>query len=783
MFYHNFLLSALKLNINEHVIINSKKENSKIMHSRKTKPKLSILNTDYGHHELDDDLDLDNLTENISLSSPKQNDLKLNTASFSKSINKIDTGDFIFNFRNQNEDESVDNLEEDDPLDAIFEYENDDNELYLCIFYQNSKLACSYYDLNKKILFTLNDVQENVKYEMTRLLINDLNPTTIITCAKCDQKFLRFIKLKCKYNIDDRDSSNEDMNENNLPYDVENEDYSLTVDPSNKYLVKEKQINLFILSSNDFNYDNGKNRIIQQLNDIDQMPLNMNQTERIIYFSGLFDFESKLLIKSVGGLLKYFDRNRASLNLSADILGQIQILSVRPISLDKILLLDSNTYKSLQIFNNVDYVCANKLTETLDANSFRTSFNDKFNYTLYSLYSTKIQTKIGISKLRSYLMKPIRDEIILNKRYKVVEFFINNRNHEYSTVLIKTLKKCKFINQILKRMRISKCNLNEWKRLYNTTHAFFKIAKLSALINERITSNKFQATVSYKNNTNLSNCKFETFRNHLLKNFDYSKSNGFQRSSLLDSDGESMIKRNINSETPCLTNTENISSLKGSSSNYPQEDDNNDTIFSYIINKDFAAKFEHLINLFDRVINLKESNELKKCKINTNISAELDEKKQIYAKLPEYLSRVARQELEITNLTECHVVYMPLHGFLLVIKLESIVNQANKIEMKKISIFEKDESKINDDDESMESQDISNDNKQNENYKKDNEFNALKAQFEFSNKLEYLFDVNDQYYYKNERMRELDVEFGDLSSQINDIESEILEKLQSEFIK
>lgn len=373
------------------------------MYNRSTKPKLSILNTG-DDNELDDDFDIDNLTENVSFSSANQHSSILNPVVTSKSINKNNGSGFKFNLNEQNFEKNLDNLDEEDPLDNVFEYENDDNELYLSILYQNSKIACCYYDLNKKILFTLNDIQENVKYEMTKLLINDLNPTTIVTCAKCDPKFLRFIKLKCKYNIEDHDQdlSNEDIDENNISNNNYNEDYSLTVDPSNKYLVREKQTNLFVLSSNDFNYDNGKNRIIEQLNDIDQMPLNMSQAERIVYFSGLFDFESKLLIKSVGGLLKYFDRNRASLNLTADVLGHIQILSVRPIILDKILLLDSNTYKSLQIFNNIDYVCANKLVETLDANSFRTSFNDKFNHTLYGLYSTKIQTKIGIVQIIIY---------------------------------------------------------------------------------------------------------------------------------------------------------------------------------------------------------------------------------------------------------------------------------------------------------------------------------------------------------------------------------------------
>ena len=59
----------------------------------------------------------------------------------------------------------------------------------------------------------------------------------------------------------------------------------------------------------------------------------------------------------------------------------------------------------------------------------------------------------------------------------------------------------------------------------------------------------------------------------------------------------------------------------------------------------------------------------------------------------------------------------------------------------------------------------------------------VRAEFEFLNELKFIFKSNDQYYYKNARMNDLDQQFGDISSDINDLEAEIMDQLQDEFIK
>ncbi len=206
-----------------------------------------------------------------------------------------------------------------------------------------------------------------------------------------------------------------------------------------------------------------------------------------------FDFDSKLAIRSIGGLIKYFQRFEDD---------EFEIRFIKPLSLDKILLLDSNSFKALQIFNAVDFSCAYRQSNIMSSNTFRTALTNKSlnngNITLYGLFLSKMQTKIGVSKLRSFLMRPTRDPNILTERHRVIAAFNSNQNYEFTNQLRKALKKCKFINSILKRMKLTRIKWKEWKRLYKTTIALLQIYELNntfdALINNSNSRNASQST-------------------------------------------------------------------------------------------------------------------------------------------------------------------------------------------------------------------------------------------------------------------------------------------------
>lgn len=304
------------------------------------------------------------------------------------------------------------------------EDESDEREIYLCFFYQSNKLACSYYNANTKTLHTLCDIQESNKYELTDLIIKEVEPTLIITTSKADEKYMKFLKMKCEYKIETEEKFDFDENETDSSSYEYKQDFSrFELNQEDEYVKnkdneRDKPITFILMATNEFNYELSKARILR-LDKLQSMPFDMSESERIIYFNSLFNFEAKLMVKSVGALLKYLDRNRVNFEFELEE-SQTPVFAVEPIRFDNLLMIDLNSLRSLGIFKNIDLACAYKQYSYEESDSFRTHLNEKTANTLYALYLSQLQTKVGIGKLRSYLMKPIRDAKVLNERHKVI---------------------------------------------------------------------------------------------------------------------------------------------------------------------------------------------------------------------------------------------------------------------------------------------------------------------------------------------------------------------------
>lgn len=303
-------------------------------------------------------------------------------------------------------------------------------------------------------------------------------------------------------------------------------------------------------------------------------------------------------------------------------------------------------------------------------------------------------------------------------------------------------------------MKIAKCSINEWKRLHKTTQAFLKIHHLVYMISQKINQSSSSNRVDSLSKS-ISSLGFDTN----LKTFSTGRA---ERGSHFLDDVDSIMS--------------DISSSRVQI-NHRDED-----LFSKILDPEYERKFEYLINLFERTIDLKESHEKKKCKVNANISPDLDTKKQIYSQLSEYLNGVAEEELEKYDLHQCDVMYMPQVGFLLVISftnlfdLNSSANDFSTLTFDNYSEYmdvEGENASNQHESTTVKSSDIVNKQK----------LERLISDFEFKTDLRFKFKSNDFYYYKNNRMEQLDLRFGDLSSEIDDLEAEIIDKLQLEFVR
>ncbi|KAK6107937.1 MutS domain V family protein [Brugia pahangi] len=123
------------------------------------------------------------------------------------------------------------------------------------------------------------------------------------------------------------------------------------------------------------------------------------------------------------------------------------------------------------------------------------------------------------------------------------------------------------------------------------------------------------------------------------------------------------------------------------------------------------------------VINFSESFVENRFVVNANVDGNLDQLKKLYASLPETLTHIARMEAVALNVPSA-VCYVPMFGYLLVVP--------------KNTVF------------------------------------PLSVQ----NEIELLYEIEDALHVKNDRMRQLDREIGDIKMEIIDIETNAMLKLK-----
>ncbi|KAL3869764.1 hypothetical protein ACJMK2_042401 [Sinanodonta woodiana] len=147
----------------------------------------------------------------------------------------------------------------------------------------------------------------------------------------------------------------------------------------------------------------------------------------------------------------------------------------------------------------------------------------------------------------------------------------------------------------------------------------------------------------------------------------------------------------------------------------------------------FSDRLHSLAAFISQVVDFEGSSLQRRFVVKPNVDAELDEKKRTYAGLPDFMTQVARKELEklSENITECIVLYLPQLGYLLAIpKPEGQMLENYEIEG-----------------------------------------------------LTFMFLSNNMLHYKSASTRELDAIFGDIQCDIIDMETTIMHKLQNKILE
>ncbi|KAG8448653.1 hypothetical protein GDO86_015651 [Hymenochirus boettgeri] len=451
--------------------------------------------------------------------------------------------------------------------------EDNESEIYLSVLWHTRVLAVVFYNSGDCSVHFMPDTPENDQFSMLKRVIADLQPRYIVTSAKQDQKFSDFLQTV-----------------ESFPNDIN--------------VAEGRNGPEIVLFPNvDFGLHICKKRILSGR--FPYLPVNVTESEKILHLSSIIPFDCPVMVRALGGLLKFLDRKRIGVQLE-DSNVRVPILSLKKYVLTDIVDMDQDTYSVLQIFKSEVHPSVYKLTSGV-----------KEGLSLYGLLN-RCCSKWGENTMRLWLKRPTNAQPELTSRLDVIEFFVAPRNQETVQNLQSCLKSIKNIPTVYS-----------------------------------------------------ASCIGSTCRS---------------------------LPRTI-------------------------------SLFSHI-SSEFSHDLDFITSILSKVVNFEESLAEKRFCIRPFVDADVDEKKRKLRGLPDFLTEVARKEMESlgSQIPSCSVIYIPVIGFLLSIPQLP---------------FMQDES-----------------------------------DFEIAG-LEFMFLLEGRIHYRSAQTRELDSLFGDLHCEIRDQETMIMHQLQT----
>eukprot|EP00066_Takifugu_rubripes_P014810 XP_011604076.1 PREDICTED: mutS protein homolog 5 [Takifugu rubripes] len=359
------------------------------------------------------------------------------------------------------------------------------------------------------------------------------------------------------------------------------------------------------------------------------LPVSISEREKMAYLSSCISFDSPLMLRTVGALLKCLDRRRVGVELEDSSVG-VPILQFHAYTLKGIICIDHDTYSVLQIFKS-----------ELHPSVYKLHSGEKEGLSLYGILN-RCKCKFGSRLLRQWFLRPTQDLAVLHRRQEVIRFFASPQNSDALSTLQSLLRNISNIPMLLRRMSLSHTRVSNWQSLYKTVYS-------AVCIRDKV--------------RNLPQ-SIQLFRD---------------------------------------------------------------------ISEGLSDDLNYIASLINRIVDFEASIAENRFTIRANVHPAIDEKKRKMMGLSDFLTDVARRELEQldTRVTSCCVIYIPLIGFLLSLpRLPSMVE---------------------------------------------------KEDFEIQG-LDFMFLSEDRLHYRSQRTKELDSLLGDLHCDIRDMETAVMTQLQNSIL-
>nr|XP_033496436.1 mutS protein homolog 5 [Epinephelus lanceolatus] len=466
------------------------------------------------------------------------------------------------------------------------EEEEDSPAVLLSVFTQHGQMGLCFYDSKDSSLHYMRDTLDNYELHLLARVIQEVSPHVIITSAKQESCMTRFLQHL---------GSNPDYKPEVVTY---------------PYV--------------DFGLEVGKHRLLSA--HLPFLPASISERDKMSYLSSCISFDSPLMLRAVGALLKCLDRRRVGVELEDSSVG-VPILQFLAYTLKGVVCMDQDTYSVLQIFKS-----------ELHPSVYKLHSGEKEGLSLYGILN-RCRCRFGSKLLRQWFLRPTQDLTVLHRRQEVIRFFTSPPNSDVLSTLQSSLRNITNIPTLLRRMSLSHTKVTDWQSLYKTVYNAVCIRDTVRHLPQSI---------------------------HLFRD----------------------------------------------------------------ISEGFSDDLHHIASLISRVVDFDTSIAENRFTIKPNVDPAIDEKKRRMMGLSDFLTDVARRELEHLDarIPSCCVIYIPLIGFLLSVpRLPSMVE---------------------------------------------------KEDFEIEG-LDFMFLSEDRLHYRSQRTKELDDLLGDLHCDIRDMETAVMTQLQN----
>ncbi|XP_014674149.1 PREDICTED: mutS protein homolog 5-like [Priapulus caudatus] len=288
--------------------------------------------------------------------------------------------------------------------------EEEHSQVFLSIIWSAGTLGAAHYDTSTSEMHLMGDVAETMNYELLRAILSQIEPSSVITSSKQDERMISILKQSWSKQVGDSMETTETNSVQLLP-------------------------------STDFAYEYSKRRLMAlNLQGMESM----SDDKRLLYMSSLINFDNINMVKAAGGLLKYLDKMRVGVQLE-DNAVKVPVLALKFFSLSDMVLMDDNTLRSLQIFHKERHPSAYK------APSY-----GKEGLSVFGIMN-KCRSRLGAVELRLWFLRPTRDVAYEQSQY---------RRHQPAARLPQACQE----RRILSKMTTAQATIGDWQALYKTAY-------------------------------------------------------------------------------------------------------------------------------------------------------------------------------------------------------------------------------------------------------------------------------------------------------------------------